>query len=462
MIQSELIQTDNLFITGVNASLTASCGFFNSHLRQTSFDSFCHTTQLLNFLNKGPAATNQLLSQSFYIVGAAPRIDNFANFGFILDVQLSVTSNTSGEISRQSNSFVQSVGVQRLGVTQSCAHSFNTSTSYVVERILFGQRPTGRLAVSTQSQRFRILRTKGINNLSPQSTSCTHFSHFHEVVLADCPEERQTRSKCVNSQASFNTGTDIIPAVSQSVSHFNIIGSTSFLHMIAGNRNAVKLRHILRCESENIADNSHRRRRGINISVTNHELFQNIVLDSTSQNLLRNTLLFSSQNIESQNRQNSAVHGHRYGHLIQRNAREQDFHIQNGVYSNTGFANVAYNTLVIGVITTVGCQVKSNGQAFLTSSQVTTIESVGFLSSREASVLTNCPRTNNIHCGIGTTQVRSNTSHKFDLVAICIILFSVQGFYINLFHCAVAQFLNSFACLCFNLLFPSIIACSGH
>ena len=74
--------------------LTAGCRFFDTHFRQAGVDSFGHTAQLFDFLNVAPGFLDQLIGEVFYIVGTAPRIDNFADFGFVLNVQLGITRDT--------------------------------------------------------------------------------------------------------------------------------------------------------------------------------------------------------------------------------------------------------------------------------------------------------------------------------------------------------------------------------
>ena len=82
---------------------------------------------------------NQFVCQRFYIVRTGPRVDFLTDLRFFLDINLSVTGDTCREVCRQCDSFVQRVRMQRLCVTQSGSHSLDTSTAYVVERILFGQ-----------------------------------------------------------------------------------------------------------------------------------------------------------------------------------------------------------------------------------------------------------------------------------------------------------------------------------
>ena len=212
-------------------------------------------------------------------------------------------------------------------MSQSGTHCLNTGTSHIIERILFGQRPTGSLRVSTQSQRFRIFRIELLYNLRPQQTTGTHFGNFHKMIGPNSPEKRQTGCKSIHIHSGTHPGTQIFQTVRQSISQFNIRRSTCFLHMITGNRNRIKLRHILGSILENISDNFHREFRRVNISITHHKLFQNIILNRTRQLVQSSPLFQTGNNIECQNREYRTVHSHRYRHFVQRNLVEQDFHI---------------------------------------------------------------------------------------------------------------------------------------
>ena len=86
-----------------------------------------------------PCLLHEFVGQSLYIVGTCPRIDDLGDVGFLLDVDLGVTGDTSRKVGRQCDSLVEGVGVQRLGMTLGGSHSLDTSAAHVVEGILGGQ-----------------------------------------------------------------------------------------------------------------------------------------------------------------------------------------------------------------------------------------------------------------------------------------------------------------------------------
>ena len=165
-----------------------------------------------------PGAVRDLVREAFNIVGTGPRVDGAAHLRLFLNVNLRVTSNTGREIGRQRDGLVQCVGVQRLGVSQSGAHSLDAGTADVVERILLGERPTRSLAVRTQRHGLRVLRVELLHDLGPQHTGGAHLRDLHEMVHTHGPEERQTRRELIDAHARVHTGAEVLQTVGQRVS----------------------------------------------------------------------------------------------------------------------------------------------------------------------------------------------------------------------------------------------------
>ena len=96
--QTVFVQANDGFFAAVDICLTTGRAFFDTHLRQAGSDSFGHTAQGFNFLDMSPGTADDLVGEVFQIVGTAPGIDDLADFGFVLDVQLGVTGQTCGEV----------------------------------------------------------------------------------------------------------------------------------------------------------------------------------------------------------------------------------------------------------------------------------------------------------------------------------------------------------------------------
>ena len=67
----------------------------------------------------------------------------------------------------------------------------------------------------------------------------------------------------------------------------------------------------------------------------------------------RDALFLRGNNVERHDRQHRAVHGHRHRHVIERNAVEQNLHVEHGVDGNACLAHVSGHALVIGIVAAV-------------------------------------------------------------------------------------------------------------
>ena len=235
------------------------------------------------------------------------------------------------------------------------------------------------------------------HQLRPQQAGGPQLGGFHEEVHADGEEEGQARREFVDVHACGQRCTHILDAVGDGVAEFLYAGRAGFLHVIAGNRNRVKARHVLRGIADDVGHDAHRRFGRIYISVPHHEFFQDVVLQRAGQLLRRYTLFLGGDDVHRHDRQNGAVHRHRYRHLVERDAVEQDLHVFDGVDGNAGFTDIAHHSRMVGVVAAVSSQVESDRQALLTGGQILAIERVGFFGSGEARILTHRPGAAGIH-----------------------------------------------------------------
>lgn len=369
-----------------------------------------------------PSAADDLVREGLDVVRAAPRIDDLADARLILDIELRVARNACREIRRQSNRLIECVRMERLRVPEGCPHCLHRRARDVVERILRRQRPAGRLAVRTQRHRLVVLRVERLDDLRPEDARRTHLCNLHEVVLADRPEERETLCEVVDGKPCLDARADVLEAVGQRVAELDVRRCPGLLHMVAGDGDAVELRHILRRVLEDVADDAHGHIRRVDVGVADHELFQNIILNCARHDLLVNALLLARDDEESENRQNRTVHRHRDGHLIKRNAREQDVHIQHGADRNARLADVADNARIVRIIAAMGREVKRDRETFLTGREVAAIERIGLFCRRETCVLAHRPRTEDVHRGVRPAQAGRNSTREIEVVHVRIFI----------------------------------------
>ena len=285
-----------------------------------------------------------------------------------------------------------------------------------------------------QRHALEVFGVESLDDFRPEHSRRAHFCDFHKVVFAYRPEEAESRRKLVDFKAGLFAASQIFEPVRERVRHFEVCGGSRFLHMVAGNGDAVELRHILRGVREYVADYAHRGFRGIDVGVADHELLQNVVLNGSGELFELCALFQACDYIECENRKNGAVHRHGNGHLRKRDLVEQHFHIHNGIDSNARLADVADYARVVGVIASVGREVESNGEAFLPCREVAAVECVGFFGCREACVLANRPRAHYVHRGVRSPKVRRYACRKAEVFHSFVIGRGVERLYGNLLH----------------------------
>ena len=296
-----------------------------------------------------------------------------------------------------------------------------------------------------QGHRLVVLGIELLDDLGPQQPSGPHLGHFHEVVHADGPEERQPGGKGVDVHPGLDAGADVFQSVGQGVAQFQIGGRTGFLHVVTGDRDAVELRHFLGGVGEDVADDADGGVWRINIGVPHHVLFQNVVLNSAGQLLVGNALLLRRRDVERHHRQHRAVHGHRHRHLVERDAAEQDFHVQQGIDRHAGLADIAHHARMVEVVAAMGRQIERDGQALLPGGQVAAIEGVGLLGGGETGVLAHRPRLGHVHRRIGAAQERRHAGDVAQMLQILDVVSRVQRFDVDVLHGRRDQLLQGLA-----------------
>ncbi len=146
--------------------------------------------------------------------------------------------------------------------------------------------------MGTQHQRLRVFRLEALHQMRPEVASRTQLGCLHEKVHTDAEEEGKPRCKDIDIKALVDCGLHIFKAIGQSECQLQGVVGSSLLDMIAGDRNGIEARHVVAGVLNNVGNDPHRRCRRIYVSIADHELFEDIVLNSTGQLLRGNALLF--------------------------------------------------------------------------------------------------------------------------------------------------------------------------
>jgi hypothetical protein len=100
-----------------------------------------------------------------------------------------------------------------------------------------------------------------------------------------------------------------------------------------------------------------------------------------------------------EHRNDRAIHGHRHGNLVERDALEQDLHVLDGIDGDPCLADISDDARMVAVIAAMGGEVEGHRNALLAGRQRLAVEGVGFLRRRETGILADRPRTTGIHGG---------------------------------------------------------------
>ena len=352
------------------------------------------------------AFLRQIVGQPLDIIAAAPRVDDARGSGFVFDEELRVARDAGGEVGRQGQRLVERVGVQRLRAAMGRGEGFDAGARDVVEHVLRGERPAARLAMRAQAHRLRVLRAEIPHEPRPKRPRGPHLGDFHEVVHANRPEEREARRERVDIEARRHAGAHIFDAVRERIGQLQVGGRAGFLHVIAGDRDRVELRHLLARIGEDVGDDAHGRQGRIDVGVPHHELFEDVVLDRARKLGGRDALLLAGHDEQRQDWQHRAVHGHGYAHLGQRDAVEQGAHIVDGIDGNARHAHVAAHAGVVAIVAAVRGEVEGDRKALLAAREIAPVEGVRILRRGEARILPDGPGLLDVHGGIGAAQER--------------------------------------------------------
>jgi hypothetical protein len=177
-----------------------------------------------------------------------------------------------------------------------------------------------------------------------------------------------------------------------------------FLHVVAGDRDRVELRHALGREPEDVRDDPHRGFWRIDVGVADHELLEDVVLDGSGEVLLRDALFLGRDNVERQDRQHRAVHRHRHRHFAERDLVEEVAHVEDRIDRNARHADIAGNARMVAVVAAMRGEVEGDRQALLPGREIAPVEGVGFFRGRESRILADGPGLAHIHGWIRTAH----------------------------------------------------------
>ncbi|MCY1290027.1 hypothetical protein D9M70_391480 [compost metagenome] len=191
-----------------------------------------------------------------------------------------VAGDAGGKLRRQRDRLVERIGVQRLGATESGGHRLEGRADDVVVGILLLQRDARGLAMGAQHQRRRLLRLELLHDPGPEQARSAKLRGFHEEVHADGKKEGKPPGEFVDIQPLGKRRPYIFAPVGEREGELLHQRRAGLLHMVAGDRDRVELRHLPGGVLDDIGDDAHRGFGRVDVGVADHELLEDVVLDS--------------------------------------------------------------------------------------------------------------------------------------------------------------------------------------
>ena len=140
-------------------------------------------------------------------------------------------------------------------------------------------------------------------------------------------KKRQSRSKVVHGQPSFDATLDVLKAVRQGKRELLHGGSASLANVITRNRYRIPMRRVFAAPLEHVDNDLECGFGRVHPSMLCHVLLENVVLHRAAD--LRNidALFFGGCHVEAKQQRRRSVDRHRGRDLIERDPVEQHLHI---------------------------------------------------------------------------------------------------------------------------------------
>ena len=269
----------------------------------------------------------------------------------------------------QPEGLVEGVRVQALRAAEHRGHRLVGGAHHVVVRVLFGERHARRLAVRAQHQRARILRIELRDHAMPQQASGAELGDLHEEVHADAEEEAEPAGERVDVEPAGERA-HVLEAVGDRERQLLVRRRAGLLHVVAGDRDRVEPRHVLRGVLDDVGHDAHARLGRIDVGVAHHELFEDVVLDGAVELRLVDALLLGGDDEGREHGQHRAVHRHRHRHLVEGDAVEEDLHVLDGVDRHARLAHIADDAGMVAVVAAMGGEIEGHRQAHLPAARL--------------------------------------------------------------------------------------------
>jgi hypothetical protein len=222
----------------------------------------------------------EFVREAFDVVAAAPRIDDAANPGLLPGGR----AGCCARCGRRSRSAARWPRRARWCAATGCGPVVAAIASTQVRATLLN----GSCSVSDQPEVCECVRSAsdfgffGLNcldHLGPEQAAARILATSMKKFLPMAQKNESRGANASMSMPALTPGLQIFEAVGQRVGQLEVGRRAGFLHVVAGDRDRVELRHLLRGVGEDVGDDLHRGRGRIDVGVPHHELLEDVVLD---------------------------------------------------------------------------------------------------------------------------------------------------------------------------------------
>ena len=277
----------------------------------------------------------------------------------------------------------------------------------VVLGLLSRQRRPARLRVKAQRERLRIGRAEPLaHHARPQAARGAELRDLLEEVVVRVEEEREPRAEVVRREPRLDGGRAVGDAVRHRERQLLCGRRAGLADVVAGDRDRVPRRDVLRAVREQVGGQPHRRPRREDVVPTRDVLLEDVVLHRPAQRGPRDTLVLGDELVQEQQERRRCVDRHGRRHVGEWDAGEQDLHVGERVDRDAGPADLALGERIVGVVAELRRQIEGDREPGLAVREQVAVPLVRLLRGCEPRVLADRPRPAAVHVTVGAAGVR--------------------------------------------------------
>ncbi len=212
--------------------------------------------------------------------------------------------------------------MQRLRSAEHARQRLDCGSHDVVERLLGSQRYTGRLCVEAHQPRALVLGAERLAQLSrPDAPRRAVLGDLLEEIDLGVEEERQARCEIVDVEASLDCLLHVGEPVLERKGELLLSGRAGLANVVAGDRDRVPTRHVMRAPLDHVAAQAHRRVDREAPLLLGDVLLEDVRLDRAGEQLGRNrparsvSILLGGDDEVGEHDRRGGVDRHRHRHI---------------------------------------------------------------------------------------------------------------------------------------------------